>query len=500
MKLLIGFLPLLLLTYTLPAEVQTSALWGEHGEKWTPESRLPDFSFAGYHEGKDPLPTPPVRLNVRDLGAVGDGKADDTAAFEKAIASIDHGAILIPAGRYKITRQLVINKPAVILQGQGRDKTVLFFPIPLETLHPDMARTTGGRPTSNYSWSGGMIAVNDHTPLPTIGWINTNAPRGSTRLQVKWTRPLQPGQRLEIVQHDPPDHSMIRYLYGGDSGNVSECKNLRISFVARVLSVDGEHVVIDRPLRTDVRPAWKAEVLLFDPKVTEVGIEHLTIEFPDTPYHGHFTEVGYNPLAFGNVSDCWGRDLRILNADSGPFVSGHFCTIDGIVYDSHRKPDAQGNTGHHGISLQNDSLCENFRFNTRFIHTLTVSNGASGNVFSHGSGVDVCFDNHCRAPFANLFTDIDCGKGTRLWHHGGGKDLGYAAGAWSTWWNLRADRPQTPPPPTYGTALLNFVGVTTSLTKPIHDPAGYWWETIAPDQLQSQNLYEAQKTRRLGKP
>src|SRR6202043_4033415 len=35
-----------------------SALWGVKGEKWKPEERLPDFSYAGYHAGEAAIPNP----------------------------------------------------------------------------------------------------------------------------------------------------------------------------------------------------------------------------------------------------------------------------------------------------------------------------------------------------------------------------------------------------------------------------------------------------------
>ncbi|MGB9619505.1 MAG: glycosyl hydrolase family 28-related protein, partial [Armatimonadota bacterium] len=59
-------------------------------------------------------------VSVKDMGAVGDGKADDTAAFEKAIArSAETGAqVFVPFGKYRITRGLtlksqVLTGPAV---------------------------------------------------------------------------------------------------------------------------------------------------------------------------------------------------------------------------------------------------------------------------------------------------------------------------------------------------------------------------------------------------
>ena len=103
-----------------------SKLWGKSGELWNPRGRLPDFSYAGYHMGEDPIPDVPAKLNVRDFGAQGDGITDDSQAFLQAIAEIDNGAIYIPSGRYKLTQVLDITKSNVVLQGAGVDDTVLF--------------------------------------------------------------------------------------------------------------------------------------------------------------------------------------------------------------------------------------------------------------------------------------------------------------------------------------------------------------------------------------
>lgn len=131
-------LSLAMLLLTLPparaAEANNgvhSALWGKAGELWSASGRLPDFSFAGYHSGEAPLPNPPVKANVRDFGAKGDGVADDTEAFVRALAAVSNGAVLVPAGRYKITDILYIRKPNVVLRGEGTDKTTLVFPYSL---------------------------------------------------------------------------------------------------------------------------------------------------------------------------------------------------------------------------------------------------------------------------------------------------------------------------------------------------------------------------------
>src|SRR5688572_27213587 len=92
----LGFAGFLLLTQA--AHAQTSQLWGQAGELWTPASRLPDFSRASYHAGQDPIPTKAVKANVKDFGALGDGIHDDSTAFQQALAAVTDGAVLVPAG------------------------------------------------------------------------------------------------------------------------------------------------------------------------------------------------------------------------------------------------------------------------------------------------------------------------------------------------------------------------------------------------------------------
>jgi len=53
-------------------------------------------------------PVPPSVRTVRDFGAVGDAAADDTAAFQKAVDA-GVGDIVLPRGRYRLTRPVVID-------------------------------------------------------------------------------------------------------------------------------------------------------------------------------------------------------------------------------------------------------------------------------------------------------------------------------------------------------------------------------------------------------
>ena len=487
------------LTLTTQA-AEFSALWGRNGEQWTPQSRLPDFSFAGYHCGERTPPTLPAGVSVKAFGAKGDGVADDSQAFLDALAATPSGAIEVPPGRYKITKILEITRCGVVLRGAGPDQSVLFFPTPLNDIKPNWGATTTGQRTSNYSWSGGFVWIRGAIPVQTVATISATARRGDRVVTVWAADQLHVGQRVQIYQHDNPDNSLAAELYSGDPGDM---KNLhgssRVTFVCRVTKIAGNQVFLDRPLRCDLKREWKAQMRTFEPTVTESGVENLGFEFPNTPYAGHFTELGYNAVAMSACSDCWARHLRIVNADSGLFLSGFFCTAQGIMVESSRKTDKSGSTGHHGFSFNGcDNLFTDFDFRTQFIHDITVDGQATGNVSSHGRGVDLCFDHHKRVCSENLFTDLDAGAGTHLWRHGGGAALGKPCAARGTFWNIRASRPQSYPPAEFGPPSMNLVAVQSTLATQTNS-TGKWFEVVAPGTINPANLHQAQLARRLDK-
>lgn len=485
-----------------------SELWGRNGETWTPESRLPDFSFAGYRFGEVPLPQVPVTANVRNFGARGDGETDDTDAFKRAIDATDSGAILIPQGRYLIRDILWIEKPNIVLRGEGPYKSLLHFTTELEDVRPDMAATTLGQPTSRYSWSGGFVWLKGDFTSEAITDIVSEHPRGARSFTVSDATNLKVGQRVGLVMHDladPHQRTLLSHLYSDDPGNVSKMPDpVRLSMVSRVASVDGNRVTLERPARLDLRKEWSPRLETFTPSVSEVGIEELAFSFPPKRYPGHFTERGMNPIAMSAVSDCWVRNIRISNCDSGIHADvpeSMFITLDGIRFDCDHAIRSGGDlaevTGHHGLTPGVDCLIQNFLFETHFFHDLTVKALQSGNVFKNGSGPDMNFDHHKRAPYENLFCNIDAGEGSRLWQSSGGADLGKHSGARGTFWNIRTKAPVPYPPSHFGPDSITMVGIKTR-DRAITDPHGKWFEAIPPAELYPQDLHAAQLARRLG--
>jgi len=473
-----------------------SALWGRAGEQWSPESRLPDFSFAGYRRGEEPFRVPASQVAVTAFGAKGDERADDTAAFQRAIAEGEGKLIVIPPGRFILSDALEIRGSRRVLRGAGSERTTLVFTKPLEELRPRPAKTDGNQPTTQWSWGGGLIIVGQRRKDPAFAVsVVAEARRGALQLSLAQPR-FKPGDEVELEVRDDADKSLVKYLYRGQEGDASGLKNWTCRQVFRVRAVSGNTVTLDRPLRFDARPAWKPVLAPFAPLVTDVGLEGLAFEFPATPYGGHFKELGFNPVVIeSGAAHCWLRDLKIWNADSGPYVNGSFCTLSGLRLgaDPGRK-SAQGHTGHHGLTFYgHDNLCTNFVLETQFIHDATVQS-AMGCVYCAGRAVNLCLDHHRWAPYENLFTDLDAGEGTRLFSSSGGGFRGAHTAAGATFWNIRTAQP-VGWPKNLGIDAINVVGVNSKSPPETH-PQGRWFEPIPPAQLRPANLYGAMLEKR----
>ncbi len=88
------------------------------------------FAHAG--NTRKQVDTTGLCLTVRDFGAVGDGKADDTKAFQRAVDS-GRGDIHIPRGVYRLTKTVVVDLDRigpVSIIGSGTAKIIMTGPGP----------------------------------------------------------------------------------------------------------------------------------------------------------------------------------------------------------------------------------------------------------------------------------------------------------------------------------------------------------------------------------
>lgn len=399
---------------------------------------LPNFARAGYHEGKTPPRKKPT-LNVRAFGAKGDGVSDDALAFRKAIAAASKtgGVVAIPAGRWVLRSVLQVRANDVVLQGAGSRKTVLVCPLSLTDVRG---------PSRSWSWGGGFIEV-----FPGKGGNRKVADvLGSTRrvLQVRWAKGAaspKPGEWLELQWfNDTGKDTLLDHLYGGVIPRKRMGKELQASTRARVVEwvqvtkAAGADLTLALPPTLPLRAAWKPR-LVRRGTIREVGIEGLSFAFKKARYPGHLKEKGYNAISLRDGIDCWIRDVRTLNADSGIFVNrSRRVTVSDVVI--------RGRRMHHCLSASWSSHClfTRWRIEAPHRHGTTISWSAHRNVFSHGWARRLGMDSHRAASFENLHSQITidwAGEVGNPFRSGGSWPRGPHSARKNVYWNMVYEAP-----------------------------------------------------------
>jgi parallel beta-helix repeat protein len=90
------------------------------------------LSFAGSSVSSKQVETNNSYPTVRDFGALGDGEADDTKAFQRAVDS-GRGDVYVPRGTYRLTRTIVVDLDRigpVSIIGSGTARLVMAGPGP----------------------------------------------------------------------------------------------------------------------------------------------------------------------------------------------------------------------------------------------------------------------------------------------------------------------------------------------------------------------------------
>ena len=482
---------LLAVAFAAPAAAQPSKLWGRMGEAWDPRGRLPDFSYAGYRSGREPIPDVPVVVNVRDTGAVGDGSSDDSSAFQRAIdraGEMGGGAVLIPAGTYRLNDQLHLRDSGVVLRGEGRNETILYFTASLADIHGwDLGFANG---------NNGMIQARGGS-FENAGNVAERASRGDRALVLDRDAAeagIEPGTWLRLTM-SADDQSLWDHRHNDQNGSphtpyCDEVNGELGYWIVRAVAVEGARVELDQPLRTDVRPAWSPKLHRVVGAIEDIGVENLRIEFERTPYPGHHYERGYNAIGFdeGLVANAWIRDVRIRYADNGISLSkAKHVTVRNVKFDGSRA-SATGYVGHHGTKGGIDCLWEGLSFDANYIHEITLNERTTGTVYSRLSGtVRISLDHHSRAQLENLITELDASYD---WAGGGGA-CSPQAGARHTYWGFS----RAMDPPSWSEIQANVVGDLEAGLPERQTANRQWFERLP--MLEPRNLYEAQLVRRL---
>lgn len=427
---------LVIASSTLAAPLTAAELWKQYAAAPNTNPNIPNCSFAGYRCGESALPALKVATNVKDTGAMGDGQADDTAAFAKAIdqAKASGGAVLVPAGTYRIEGLIRLKESGVVLRGAGRGKTVLDFRKSLaEAVDPLVA---DGK--SIWSWSGGLVWIGPDDTFDAAGkladfqnvpgqpawegWrpgsvlteVSGPAKIGDTIIDVASSAGLKPGMIVLMTWDNPGDFSLLKHIAGHAAMDAYPWNTATwilppmlpvFQWPVEIADVQANKVMLKQPLRVDVRPEWHVRFVEIGSHVEEVGIEDLTIQCHAPATHKHLANQGHNGIYVDRAYNCFVKNVEIRSAENGINVAASKnVTVSQVLFTG---PEQH----HHTLACRDSShdiLFEHFEVNgpLRVKHGINTEFLSSGNVWRDGKMPKGTFDSHRALSFDSIRTDI----------------------------------------------------------------------------------------------
>ena len=445
---------------------------------------LPDFSYAGYHFGNIKIPEIQEKIILAtDFGVFANDNLDDSKALLKAIkaASEVTGSVVLqlPVGRLILSDILYIERSNFVLRGAGSGMggTEIFCPRPMMYLNNpeslaelrEYLTTTGKRqvekennidlPFSQYAWSGGMIwtqipnqrvksYMEKYDTPPTVLAKAIQGKKGDNVITVSDVNGLKIGDvvELDLFNKDGEKGDIIEALYKNSKVKIgySHWKQPNLALVRQqveIAAISKNKITIKSPLLIDINQNYQALVVEWK-HLSEIGIEHLKISFPDAARVAHHLEQGYNGIFLTRVFNSWVQDVTFDNAESGILTEEiASVTIQDIVTEGK-------NIAHYTVAMGgvHNVLVKNLKIYNKADHPLSFNTFSTKNVYENCEiFTDPDLDQHAGANHQNLFDNIkvhlqpNADNTYPLFAGGGASYWKPSHGAYSTFWNINVN-------------------------------------------------------------
>ena len=443
---------------------------------------VPDFSYAGYHNGIKKIPEKHgTVVQASTFSVLANDNLDDTSALQEAIneASKLEGPVTLqlPPGKLIISDILYIERDNFVLRGYGTGEsgTEIYFPRPLMySKDPEDLKELReyliefdkrqkekenniDLPFSQYAWSGGFIwtRVPGERVKPYLKKYDRphevlanvfEGKRGGKTLVVSDVQHLSVGDvvELQLFNKNGQEGQIIKELYkeqdlkiGGHHWNFPDLPLVRQQ--VKILSISDGKATINCPLTIDVKPEYKAQLVRWR-HLKEVGIQDFSIRFPKSPRIAHHVEQGFNGIYLTRVYNSWVKNISIDNADSGVLTENIAnVTIEDVITKGK-------NIAHYTVAMSGtyNVLAKGIKVYNKAVHPLSFNTLATKCVYLNCEVFkDPILDQHSGANHQNLFdnTTVHISPDEEMTYplfKGGG--AGYwkpSHGAFSTFWNTK---------------------------------------------------------------
>jgi hypothetical protein len=281
--------------------------WGWHSvlypTDWTPgftvgDTFLHDFSYAGYHNGEDPIPTPSGTVfSVLDYGADNTGTTDTTTAIQATIdaASTKGGVVYLPTGEYRVDGLLTVSASNVVVMGDGSGNTRIFFTLSQSMTDVDHLRFLGTL-TEGADY---LLSTDGVTQSKTVTVSDATGIAVGDDISVGWV----------ITDDFVDEHGM--------DGTWEISNGLWRPFFRRtVVAIDGNTVTLDVPLRYPAKTRDSASIRLETGYLSECGVVGLSVSTA-TDWSSAWSNDRSHAIGLSAVKDCFVTDVTSYASSNG---------------------------------------------------------------------------------------------------------------------------------------------------------------------------------------
>lgn len=300
-----------------PARPWRSALYPADWDanRTDPDGRfLPDFSWAGYRNGEQPVVRVSTTFDVLDFGADASGATDSQPAFQAAIdaASLAGGVVTVPEGLFRIDDQLLVTASDVVLRGQGAATSRLWF-----------TRSAQMSSRSHLTFRGSVTVVSER-PLDADGAERAHA------IDLADTTALTTGDDIIVgwtISPEFVDEHAMTDVWQAFNGTWQPF------FLRDVSAVTATGLDVDVPLRYPARVRDGASVRHVTGYLRNVGVENIGVA-DAVGWEQAWTETQVHVIELNGVADGWISGVESFASPGAPTAgpgSGAHLQNGGII-------------------------------------------------------------------------------------------------------------------------------------------------------------------------
>ena len=330
---IIIYLMILIYSNISAQEWQSKIIYYENGKLiYVSDSlgnRIPDFSFAGYKNGNEPVP------DVQIVKSISPVEGDNTLNIINAIRDIAEnypvqpngfrGALLLKAGIYEVRGTIKLNESGIVLKGEGSENNPAS-----NTIILGKGNSPAGR---SIIVAGGGVSTkwNDMVPGSKVNIISDTVKVGENKFIVENTNPFEIGDNI-IIYHPCTQTWLEAIDFGGthsdepgaDSNDTPwEVGSQPIVYNRYITDISGDTITIDVPVYyTLIRALSQSYIYKYSRLGLKrnIGIENLRVDI-ETSGDPEDEEHAKNAVDLFLIEDAWVRNVTTLH-----FVESGFRT------------------------------------------------------------------------------------------------------------------------------------------------------------------------------